>query len=91
MPIKKSAKKELRKNKKRREKNLFWKIRIKALEKRLKKVFTEKERGEAQELLSRYYKLVDKAVKEGIIKKNKGRRKKSEWARKINLALRDKV
>lgn len=77
MPIKKSAKKALRQNRKRRIKNLQKKKKIKDLQKRFKKLILEKKFKEAQNLLPQVYKFLDKAAKTGLIKKSAASRRKS--------------
>lgn len=81
MPVTKSAQKAIKKERKRRKNNIGYKKRIKELKKQL---FNKKEnQQEQQEMLSKYYKAVDKAVKTGVIKKNTAKRKKSRIARTI--------
>jgi len=73
MPIIASAKKKMRKDKKRTAKNLKYISNYKETLKMLKK--GGKSVGD---LISKYYSQVDKAVKENIIHKNKGKRLKSK-------------
>ncbi|PIQ72804.1 30S ribosomal protein S20 [Candidatus Roizmanbacteria bacterium CG_4_10_14_0_2_um_filter_36_35] len=73
MPIIKSAKKKMRKDKKKTLKNLVY---IKAYKETLKKL--KKGGKNTKELISRFYSQVDKAVKSRIIHKNKGSRLKSK-------------
>ena len=84
MPIKTSAKKALKRSLKKREQNLFHKRRIKDLQKKIEKLIKEKKIEEAKNLLPQYYKFLDKAAKEGVIKKNEASRRKSKMAKKIN-------
>ena len=77
MPITKSAKKALRKKRRNHAHNLVYKNKIKELRKQILKLKEAKKEKEAQELLPGYYKAVDKAVKEKVVKKNTGDRKKS--------------
>jgi len=79
-----SAKKAIRKEKKRRIKNLEYKNKIKSLAKKAKKLVEEKKPEEAQKIVPMFYKSVDKAVKIGIIKKNTGARKKAQIAKLTN-------
>jgi small subunit ribosomal protein S20 len=83
MPITKSAKKELRKSEKRRIRNLKRKQEIKKLLKEAKKLVSGKKVEEAKKLLPKIYKILDKAAKVGIIKKNAASRKKSKIAKLI--------
>ena len=81
MPITKSAKKALRKEHRNRAHNLVYKNKIKELKKQILKLKEAKKEKEAQELLPKYYKAVDKAMKENIIKKNAANRKKSRMTK----------
>lgn len=81
MPITKSAKKALRQNEKRKKENRLWKNKIKESEKEIKKLVEEKKIEEAKKALPGFYKTVDKAVKNNVIKKNTGARKKSKVAK----------
>lgn len=84
MPIKKSAKKALRQSKKRRKRNLWYKKRIKTIIKQIKIFVNEKKIEDAQKLLPLLYKALDKAAKEGVIKKNTASRKKSRITKFLN-------
>ena len=77
MPITKSAKKALRKSLRRRAKNVKAKTKIKNLLKEVKVLISQKKSGEAKKLLPQVYKILDKAAKVGLIKKNTAARKKS--------------
>lgn len=88
MPIKKSAKKALRQAKKKRAHNLFYKNKIKILAKKIKNLLAEKKNEEARKLLALFYKILDKAVKERVIKKNTAARKKSRLTKMVNKALK---
>lgn len=97
-PITKSAKKALRQSKKRRVRNIQKKKIIKKLLKEIKNLVSETttrpphpptEGGplkieEAKKLLPQVYKLLDKAAKTGLIKKNAVARKKSRITKLIN-------
>ena len=74
MPVTKQAKKKLRKDKKREEKNLKVKTEFKKTVKKTKSNPTPKSLTEAN-------KVIDKAAKKGIIHKNKAARIKSRLAR----------
>lgn len=80
MPIIKSAKKKVRKDKKRTVKNLEY---TKAFKETLKKI--KKGGKDVKELVKKYYSQVDKAVKKKVIHKNKGNRLKSK-VRKLKSA-----
>jgi len=77
MPITKSAKKALRQNVKRRARNLIYKDRIKELIKKVRSLVLEKKIEQAQKLLPQVYKILDKAAKVRVIKKNTASRKKA--------------
>jgi len=83
MPIKKSAKKALRQSLKRKARNLQKKEKIKSLIKQVRNLVSQKKIEEAQKLLPRVYKILDKAAKTGLIKKNTASRKKSRIAKAI--------
>ena len=85
MPITKSAKKALRQSIKRKARNLIYKKKIKSLSKEVKKLILEKKIEEAKKLLPRVYKILDKAAKTGVIKKNTASRKKARIARLLNV------
>lgn len=70
MPKTKSAKKKLRQDKKRTQRNLAYKKAYKIAIKKAKK--TQKE-----ELIKEAYSKIDKAAKKGVIHKNKAARLKS--------------
>jgi len=83
MPITKSAKIALRKNSKRRKFNIEKKIVLKKAKKDFLKLLETGKIEEARKMLPRVYKLLDKAVKINLIKKNKAARDKSRLAKKI--------
>ncbi|PJB99371.1 MAG: 30S ribosomal protein S20, partial [Candidatus Nealsonbacteria bacterium CG_4_9_14_0_8_um_filter_35_12] len=62
---------------KRRKKNLLYKEKIKNLIKEVRNLVLGKKTEEAKKLLPRVYKILDKAAKERVIKKNTVARKKS--------------
>jgi small subunit ribosomal protein S20 len=84
MPITKSAKKAWRQSLKRRTRNLIYKIKIKNLIKEVRNLVSQKKVEEAKKLLPQVYKILDKAAKEGVIKKNTAARKKSRITKLIN-------
>lgn len=77
MPITKSAKKALRQNIKRRLQNLKIKNQIREIIKRFRSLVLQKKVQEAKSLYPQLSKVVDKAVKKNVIKKNKASRIKS--------------
>ena len=77
MPITSSAKKALRQNQTRRERNVTRKETYKKEVKTFRRLVAEKKLDEAKKHLSAVSKALDKAVKTGVIKKNKSSRLKS--------------
>lgn len=81
MPLIQSAKKKLRKDKKRTLTNL-------RVEKKFKKVLGEIKKGSAKkskvDLLKKAYSVLDRAVKSKIMHKNKASRLKSHIAKKFS-------
>jgi len=86
MPITKSAKKALRQSFKKRSHNLFYKNKIKTLVKKVKDLLLENKKEEAKKFLPSVYKILDKAAKEKVIKKNSANRKKATLAKLIAKA-----
>lgn len=95
MPITKSAKKALRQNKTRRERNLRRLNVLRDTVKKIKKLMNEgekaapegelrKRREEAIKLLPLAYQALDKAAKTGVIKDNTSARRKSRLMKLIN-------
>ena len=87
MPITKSAKKALRQSLRRRARNLQAMGKLKNLLKEVKNLVSQKKIEKARELLPRVYKLLDKAAKTGLIKKNAASRKKSRITKLITRAV----
>jgi small subunit ribosomal protein S20 len=77
MAITKSAKKALRQSLRRRARNLIYKNKIKNLLKEAKVLVSQNKKEGARALLPQIYKILDKAAKAGVIKKNNAARKKS--------------
>lgn len=84
MPITKSAKKSLRQSKKRRARNIRQKEAFKDIIKNIQKLVLENKKKEAEKLLPKAYKAIDKAAKTGVIKKNTADRKKSRLTKLVN-------
>ena len=83
-PITKSAKKSVRQSLKRKSRNIGKKRKLKDLLKKVKSLISEKKIKEVKSLLPQIYKLLDKAAKKGLIKKNTVDRKKSRITKSIN-------
>ena len=77
MPILKSAKKAVRKSEKRKAINITKTRKLKNLLKKVNALVSEKKTEEAKKLLPQVYKILDKAAKTKLIKKNTASRKKS--------------
>jgi len=84
MPIKESAKKELRKNRRRRQLNLERQKTMRDAIRKVKKTLLAGSRDEARKLMAIAYQAIDKAAKRGIIKKNAAARKKSQLMKLLN-------
>jgi len=84
MPITKAAKKSLRKSLRRRIQNIQKRKKIKSLLKEVRNLISQKKTDEVKKLLPQVYKLLDKAGKTGLIKKNTASRTKSRITRTIN-------
>ncbi len=89
MPITKSAKKSLRQSKKRRARNIRQKEAFKDIIKNIRKLALENKKKEAEKLLPKAYKALDKAAKTGVIKKNTADRKKSRLTKLVNRPTAD--
>lgn len=85
MPQRKSALKRLRADKKRRQRNLALKNKIKQATKKFLRAIKEKNLKEAQQAQSLLYKALDKAAAKNYIHKNKAARKKSRLSKKLKL------
>lgn len=83
MPITKSAKKALRQNKRRREQNVKKLNALRAEIKAFKKLTLANKKDEAKTALPKVYKLLDKAVKTNLIKKNTASRTKSRLTKSL--------
>ena len=84
MPVTKSAKKSLRQDNRRRERNIKTRNQMKSLIKKAQDLVSQRKEKEAKELLPKIYKALDKAAKKGIIKKNTAARKKSRMTRLVS-------
>lgn len=86
MAIKRAARKELRKTKARKAKNLSQSKQVKDLMKKIQKLISEKKVDEAKKLLSQTYQAIDKAAKNGVIAKNAAARRKAVVIKSISRA-----
>ncbi len=87
MPITQSAKKALRSSKRKKSFNLAKKDLIGKTVKQVKKLISEKKVKEAQALMPKIQKVLDKSVKTGLLKKNTASRKKSRIAALIKKSV----
>lgn len=83
MPITKSAKRALKESSRKRKTNLQKKIVLKKTKKAILKLIENSKLNEAKKMLPKAYKLLDKAAKVNLIKKNKAAREKSKLAKKV--------
>lgn len=83
MPITNSAKKALRGSKTKRVYNMRRKTALKDTLKEFKKMVADGKQDEAAKLMPKVQKVLDKAAKRGVIKKNTASRKKSRVARML--------
>jgi small subunit ribosomal protein S20 len=86
MPITNSAKKALRQDSKRRKRNEQAKQSVTRILKQARDLVLKKKIGEAEGLLPQLFKVLDKAAKTGVIKKNTASRKKSRIAKLLKSA-----
>jgi len=84
MPITTTAKRSLKKSLKRRQRNIARKELLKKTEKQFQKLLASANTEEAKKTLSILYKLLDKAAKTNLIKKNKAARDKSRLAKQLS-------
>jgi small subunit ribosomal protein S20 len=82
VPITKSAKRALRGSSKKKKFNVQKKIVLKKTKKDFLKLIEGDKIEEAKKMLPKAYKLLDKAAKVNLIKKNKAAREKSKLAKK---------
>ncbi|MFA5359587.1 MAG: 30S ribosomal protein S20 [Patescibacteria group bacterium] len=87
MPNSASAKKELRKAKKRQMRNKKTENNLKDLIKKSRKAIETKD-ASAKELVIKTLRALDKAAGKGVIKKNTSNRKKSRLHKKLNQAFK---
>ena len=83
MPITTSAKKDLRQSLRRKAHNIIYEKKMKDLIKQARSLVSQKKIEEAKNILPQVYKILDKAAKVNIIKKNTASRKKSRLAKLI--------
>jgi len=88
MPQKQAAIKDLRQNKKRAARNNKVQTELKVTLKKSRQAIDIKKEG-AQAKVAEAIKLLDRAVKKGVIKKNTAARKKSRLMKRLNAQAHD--
>ncbi|RJP44921.1 30S ribosomal protein S20 [Candidatus Parcubacteria bacterium] len=83
MPITTSAKKALRQSVRRRARNLGRSAALKRAIKEYTKLLAAKDPQAAREKLPLVYRMLDKAAKTGVIRRNKANRLKSRLSKKL--------
>lgn len=83
MPIKASAKKTMRADERKRVFNLRRNRAMKDAVKEVSQLVAAGKKEEAEKLLPKVYKAIDKAAKRGVIKDNTAARKKSRLTKSI--------
>jgi len=83
MPITKSAKKSIKKNSRNRTSNLKKMTVFKKTKKEFLKLVENGKIDEAKKMESQLYKILDKATKTNLMKKNKANREKSRLIKKL--------
>jgi len=86
MPITKSAKEYLRQSKRKGERNLKQRKELKGLLKEVRSLIEKKDKKGAEKMLPQVYKMLDKAAKVNLIKKNTASRKKSRITKALMKA-----
>lgn len=83
MAITHAAKKDIRKNAKRKIQNTKNDEKMKKLLKEVRSLISQKKTDEAKKLMPQIYKVLDKSVNTGLIKKNTASRSKSRITRAV--------
>ena len=86
MPITKSAKKALRGSARKRQYNLTKKTALKSAVKKITKLVADKKADEAKKFFPEVQRIIDKATKTGVLKKNTAARKKSRIVAMVKKA-----
>ncbi|MEA2092910.1 MAG: 30S ribosomal protein S20 [Patescibacteria group bacterium] len=83
MPNTKSSKKRLKQSEKRRVLNLRYRRKMKDTIKEIDTLVSNNKKKDAEKLLPKAYKAIDKAAKKNIIKENNAARKKARITKSI--------
>ena len=84
MPVKKSAIKALKQDKKKAIKNKKTKDGLSFITRKVRKALADNNVAEAEKWFKTYIKAVDKAAKTGVVKQNTAAQKKSRGMKSIN-------
>ena len=83
----KSAKKRILVTKRNTQRNVAWRTSIKTAVKKVIETASSEDKSQLNTLISKVYKLCDKAVQKGILHKNTAARKKSRLTKAVNKLL----
>ena len=83
MPQRRAAKKDLRQNAKKRERNLLLRKQVKTAVKKFKKAIETKDIAKSKEALNLVYKMLDRAASKNLIHRNKAAREKSQFSKMV--------
>lgn len=86
MPNLDNAKKALRQSKRRFERNKIYRAELHSMRRQVRKLSDEKKAKEVEVMMPKLYKLADKMVTQGIIKKNKAARVKAQAMKMLKQA-----
>jgi len=86
MPQRRTAKKDLKQNKKKQQRNIKTKQDIKSAVKKFKKTLEGTDESLRKQALQEMYKVFDKAASKKVIHKNKASRKKSRLSKLLTKA-----
>ena len=84
MPIIKSSKKSMKKDRKRRERNQSIESKTKTGIKKINELITQRKEEEAKKILPQTISLIDNAAQKRVWHKNKAAREKSKLMRKLS-------
>ena len=84
MPIKHAAFKQLRKDRKRHDRNQAFRSELKTLTKHFQALLQAKKLDEAKALMREVVSFYDRAIKKGIVHRNTVARYKSRFAKQLN-------
>ena len=85
MPIKRASFKDLRKSKKRHQRNISARSELHSIVKKFEALVAAKKTDEAKAIFSKLASRIDKAASKGIIHKNSASRKIARLAKRLSL------